>query len=220
MKVVIIDDLGVYSEGLQLIINAEPDMEVIGILDEENENDYLNQLKKLQPSIILSNMKMLQCGAEHAINQYRKAYPTVKLIYLSPTADSILFYEWIKNNPDGILLQDLSPEKFLSSVRDIHNNQYILSGEIAHELIKSFHRVDLLRKLILKKGLSKRKIEVSICELDILYLIFLKKNNQEIAEELELPAESVRYNVSKIYKTLKLKNRIETIRYLNKLINE
>ncbi|GGN50981.1 MULTISPECIES: hypothetical protein [Oceanobacillus] len=36
-------------------------------------------------------------------------------------------------------------------------------------------------------------------------LIFLKKNNQEIAEELEQPAESVRYNVSKIYKTLKLK---------------
>ena len=78
-----------------------------------------------------------------------------------------------------VLLQDLSPEKFLSSVRDIH--QYILSGEIAHELIKSLHRVDLLRKLILKEGLSKRKIEVSISELDILYLIFLKKNNQEIA---------------------------------------
>ncbi|MEI3599906.1 MULTISPECIES: LuxR C-terminal-related transcriptional regulator [unclassified Oceanobacillus] len=50
-------------------------------------------------------------------------------------------------------------------------------------------------------------------------LIFLKKNNQEIAEELELPAESVRYNVSKIYKTLKLKSRAETTRYLNKLIN-
>ncbi|MCF3945012.1 LuxR C-terminal-related transcriptional regulator [Oceanobacillus alkalisoli] len=218
MRVVIGDDLNVYSEGLQFIINAEADMEVVGVLHEQN--NYLEQLERLQPSIILFNMKKLQTGMENAVYQYWKGHSKVKLVYLSPKVDSVLFYEWVKNKPDGILLQDLSPEKFISSVRDVHNDQYILSGKIAHELIKGFHQIDLLKKMILKESLRKQKIDVSLRELDILYLMFLKKKNQEIAKELDLPDQSVRYYVSKVYKTLKLKNRAETIRYLSKLINE
>ena len=218
MRIVIADDLNVYSEGLQLIINAEADMEVVGMLHEAD--NHLGKLEKFQPSIILFNMKKLQTGMEKALYQYRKNHPDVKLVYLSPKVDSVLFYEWIKNKPDGIILQDLSPGKFICSVRDIHNDQYILSGEIAHELIKGFHQVDLLKKMILRESLSKQKIDVSMRELDVLYLMFRKKNNQEIAQELDLPDRSVRYYVSNVYKTLKLKNRAETIRYLSKLINE
>ncbi|WP_405103892.1 helix-turn-helix transcriptional regulator [Oceanobacillus sp. FSL H7-0719] len=55
-------------------------------------------------------------------------------------------------------------------------------------------------------------------DLDILYLIYLRKNNKEITEDLRLPEKSVRYYVSKAYKKLDSSNRKETIKLLEELI--
>lgn len=216
IKVVLVDELNVISEGLQLIIDNEVDMQMVGIVN--NQNNNLFELKDLSPNIILFQVKYFHTEIGNQIHAYKRKYPETKLVYISPQFDHFLFYDLVKNKPNGFLNNDFPPERFINIIRDVYHEQYVLSGKIAQELINGIQYIDELKKIILKKKLEERNIAITIRDLDILYLIYLEKNNKEITKELKLPEKSVRYYVSKAYKKLERKKRTEVIELLEELI--
>lgn len=218
MRIVIIDDVNVYTEGLEFIINAEEGMEVVGILN--NNPKVKSTFDVLAPDIILMNRNMLDTTAAKAAFQYRDTHPSVKLIYLSSAIDESIFYEWITTNPDGMLMQDMSPVNFIHSMRDIFEDQHVLSGAIAKELISGFKNLDTLKKFILKARLALEEIDVSEQDLNLYYLLYLKKNNQKMAEELQLSGAKVRERLREIYSYLRVKNRAEAERKLARLMRD
>lgn len=216
IKVVIVDELNVYSEGLQLIINSEEDMEVIGIVSEQQNN--FSVMEELQPDIILFHVKLIHSQISDLVRNYKKHHPHVKMIYIAASFNKFLFYEAVQNKPDGFLLNDFPPEKFVAIIREVYQEHYILSGKIAQEMINGIQHLDELKKLVLKKKLQERNIEATMRDLDVLYLIYLRKNNKEITKDLKLPEKSVRYYVSKVYKKIERNNRTEAIELLEELI--
>lgn len=216
IKVVIVEELNVYSEGLKLIINSEEDMETAGIIDNEH-GDY-TLLKKLQPDLILFHVELLHTKVGDFIHKFKDENPQIKIIYIAAAFNKFLLYDAVKRKPDGIILNDFPPEKFVSIIREVYSDDYIISGKIAQEMMNSIQHLDELKKIVLKKKLQERNVEATMRDLDILYLIYLRKNNKEITEDLRLPEKSVRYYVSKAYKKLDSSNRKETIKLLEELI--
>lgn len=216
IKVVIADEFNVYSEGLKLIINDEGDMKVVGIVNNE-QNDF-SRIAEAYPDVILFHVKLFDLEIEEIIHKYKRDNPQVKIIYIAKKFDKSLFYETVKNKPNGIILNDFPPEKFVNIIRDVYDENYILSGEIARELINGMEHLDELKKLVLKKKLQEKNIEATMRDLDILYFIYLGKSNKEITKQLRLPDKSVRYYVSKAYKKIARHNRTDAIAFLKGLI--
>lgn len=218
IKVVIVDELNVYSEGLKLIINSEEDMEVVGIVNDEHGDFSL--IQKAYPDIILFHVELLDTKIGEMIHKYKSDRPQVKMIYVAAKFNKFLLYEAVKNKPDGFVLNDFPPVKFVNIIREAYYDNYILSGKIAQELINGMEYLDELKKLVLKKKLQEQNIEVTLRDLDILYLIYLRKNNKEITKQLRLPEKSVRYYVSKAYKKIAHHNRTDAIEFLEELIDK
>jgi len=218
IKVVLVSQLNVVSEGLALIINSQEDMRVLGIMNDQNSSKM--ELNKQHPDVILLHTTLINTKTGATIHAYKKQYPEVKLIYISPGFTKHLFFDTAMNKPDGFLTDDFPPEKFVEMIREVHKNEYILSGEIAKELINAIQHIDELKKLVLRKQLEERNIGATLRDLDVLYLIYLEKDNKEITKLLRLPDKSVRYYVSKAYKKLERKNRSEAIEFLQELIDK
>lgn len=191
-------------------------MKVVGIFD--GEDKFKSKFTILKPNIILINRTMLDKEIGNFIHQYRDSNPQVKLIYLSSNVDDAFMYEWIKNNPDGVLFQDMSPAQFVHSLREVYQDQLILSGKVAKELVKGFQEIDTLEKFTLKARLSVEDIEVSKHELDIFYSLLLRKRNEEIMEALNMSKKEVREDLRRVYQVLQVKNRSGAERKLNRLM--
>src|SRR5699024_10146468 len=98
IKVVIVNELNVISEGLELIINSQEDMRVLGII--HDQMDPKNVLKD-HPDVILFHSKLMNTTSSEEVHTYKKQYPEVKLVYISPRFNKHLFFEAIQNKPDG-----------------------------------------------------------------------------------------------------------------------
>lgn len=217
INVLLVDDKNVGSEGLQLIINRETDMKVVGLVN--NEEELMAALERFNPAVILFKSNFKPSKLTKHIFQYRKGHPKTKLIYTFNGFSNRVFYDAIKMRADGFLNESFPPNRFIAIIREVYDGEYVISGEIAHELFRGLHYIEDLKKIVLRKALAKRDIEVTMRDLDILYLLYLDKTNKEISEDLKIEGKSVRYYVSKSYKKLGCKNRTEVIAFLKEIID-
>ncbi len=202
IRVLIADDHAVVREGLRLLINSEPGMEVVGQAADGVE--AVLAARSLNPDVILLDLVMPRKNGIEAIAEIRQEKPTAHILVLTSFAEDDKVFPAIKAGALGYLLKDSSPNELLQAIRETSRGESSLHPTIARKLIRELSQPSDLPPAA--EPLTEREVEV-------LKLVALGLPNQEIAEKLSLSERTVRSHVSNILDKLHLANRTQAALY-------
>ena len=202
IRILIADDHAVVREGLRTLIGTEPGMEVVG--EAEDGFEAVQQACELRPDVILLDMVMPHMDGLEAINEIKRKCPEAHILVLTSFADDEKVFPAIKAGALGYLLKNVSPERLLNAIRDVHQGKPSMSSDIAKKLMHEIQRDSELPPT--EEPLTER-------EMDVLRLVAKGLSNQEIAEALVLGQGTVRTHVSNILSKLHLANRTQAALY-------
>ena len=196
MQIVIVDDDKLVCTSLKTIIEADPDMQVLGMGHSGNEAVAL--FKDLQPDILLMDIRMDIMSGLEAGEIILGQYPDARVLFLTTFADDEYIITALKIGALGYLLKQ-NYESIVPSLKAVNAGQSVFGEDIIAK-IPSFIRSN-------KPNMVKH--EITEKESEIITLIADGLNNKEIAGRLFLSEGTVRNSISVILEKLKLRSRTE-----------
>jgi DNA-binding NarL/FixJ family response regulator len=137
IKVLIVDDERLIRNSLELVINAEVDMEVIAT--SQNGVEAIKDTEQLRPDVVLMDIQMPVMDGITAIKKIRAQDTQVIILILTSFIEDQYVIEGLANGANGFLLKRSQYTQLLQSIRDAMKGQYFLPVEVAARLVTYLH---------------------------------------------------------------------------------
>jgi two-component system, NarL family, response regulator DevR len=204
VRILLVDDHQVVRLGVRALLEAEPDMAVIG--EAGTAAEALRQVECLHPDITLMDIRLPDSSGVAACAQIRRLWPAVQVLMLTSYADEELVVEAIAAGAAGYVLKQVGTDDLARAIRAVAQGDAVLDPSTTRQLLGRIRRAELDSHSAAFRDLSER-------ELDVLVLVATGKTNAEIASVLILSEKTVRNHVSTILEKLAVTNRIEAATY-------
>jgi two-component system response regulator DevR len=204
IRVLLVDDHHIVRMGLMTIINDQPGMEVVG--EASNANEALREVERLQPDVILMDIRLPGESGIEATSQISKRFPNAKVIMLTSFADDSMIFRAIRAGAVGYVLKQVEDADLFKAIAVAARGDAVLDPSVTSKLIARVREAEHKSDEDAFRDLSER-------ELDVLNLLSKGKTNAEIGESLHLSDRTVGNYVSTILQKLHLTNRIELATY-------
>ncbi|MFF4100075.1 response regulator [Streptomyces sp. NPDC001903] len=203
IKVMIADDQMMVRQGFTVLLNAQPDIEVVG--QAVDGADAVARVAELGPDVVLMDIRMPGMGGIEATSVITAAPgSTVKVLVLTTFDLDEYVYEALRAGASGFLLKDASADQLAEAVRVVAAGEALLSPNITKRLITEFSRMGAPR------APSKARIdELTERETEVLSLIAQGLSNAEIAAHLVVAEQTVKTHVGRILVKLGLRDRTQ-----------
>ncbi len=205
IKVMIADDQELIRESLQVVLNMNADMEVVGIA--ENGRELLAKVKKTVPDVILMDVRMPEIDGVMATKEVKETYPQIKIIILTTFDDDEYVYNALKYGASGYLLKGVSVPELSAAIRTVASGGSILTPNVMTKVVKLFNQL-AQSNLTVENEDADAKI-LSRTERNVATLVGRGLSNKEIAEKLSLTGGTVRNNLSAALSKLNLRDRTQ-----------
>ena len=202
IRILICDDHAVVRAGLRALIEAKPDMELVG--EAADGVEAVQKARELGPDVILMDLVMPRKGGVEAIGDITRENPEARILVLTSFSEDDQAFPAIKAGAVGYIIKDSLPEELLGAIRDIHQGQPYLHPSIARRLMQELGQAGASPPLA--EVLTEREIEV-------LKLVARGLTNQEIADELVVSKRTVDSHTNSILAKLHLANRTQAALY-------
>ena len=204
ISVVIADDQGMVRSGFSVLLNAQPDIEVIG--EAVNGQEAIAQAASLHPDVILMDVRMPVLDGLQATRQITAMDDPPKILVLTTFDLDDYVYEALRSGASGFLLKDASARELAEAVRLVAAGDALLAPGVTRRLIAEFARMGAPRAPSRKQleGLTERESEV-------LALVARGMSNGEIADHLVVAEQTVKTHVSRILMKLGLRDRTQAV---------
>ncbi|MER6216505.1 MULTISPECIES: response regulator transcription factor [unclassified Streptomyces] len=203
IRVMIADDQMMVRQGFTVLLNAQPDIEVVG--QAVDGADAVAKVAELGPDVVLMDIRMPGMGGIEATSVITgKPDCAAKVLVLTTFDLDEYVYEALRAGASGFLLKDASADQLAEAVRVVAAGEALLSPNITKRLITEFSRLGAPRapSRARLKDLTERETEV-------LSLIAQGLSNAEIAEHLVLAEQTVKTHVGRILVKLGLRDRTQ-----------
>lgn len=199
IKVMIVDDQALARDGLELIVGASPDIEVIGTAD--NGANALAKLEELAPDVVLMDLKMPVLNGVQATRRICEKFPEIKILVLTTFDADEWVVDAIRAGASGYLLKDSPRQEIVSAIQKVADGQTIVSPQIT----------DTLYRMVKDGTPSDSRIAENLNqrEREILNLLANGLTNADIAEKVHLAEGTVRNYVSAIFAKLDVSDRTQ-----------
>lgn len=208
IRVLIADDQMMVRQGFTVLLNAEPDIEVVG--QAVNGLEAVALAAELAPDVVLMDIRMPELGGIEATRRVTgEAGSQVKVLVLTTFDLDEYVYEALRAGASGFLLKDASADELAHAVRVVASGDALLAPNITKRLIAEFSRLTEAPRAPLKERvgvLTERETEV-------LSLIAQGLSNAEIAAGLVLAEQTVKTHVSRVLVKLGLRDRTQAAVY-------
>ncbi|MFB7173255.1 response regulator [Streptomyces sp. NPDC056254] len=203
IKVMIADDQMMVRQGFTVLLDAQPDIEVVG--QAVDGADAVAKVAELAPDVVLMDIRMPGMGGIEATSVItRVPGAAVKVLVLTTFDLDEYVYEALRAGASGFLLKDASADQLAEAVRVVAAGEALLSPNITKRLITEFSRLGAPR------APSVARIDVlTERETEVLSLIAQGLSNAEISEHLVLAEQTVKTHVSRILVKLGLRDRTQ-----------
>ncbi|MCE7985858.1 MAG: DNA-binding response regulator [Caldilinea sp. CFX5] len=198
ITVFLADDHGIVREGLRLLLNAQPDIHVVG--EAANGREAVRQIVRLRPQIAILDLAMPELNGIETTRQLQDAAPDTQVIILSMYASSEHIYQALKAGARGYVLKEAAAEELVNAVVAVQAGQRFLNAKVADELIADYlgNHASLAQESPLTQ-LSDREREV-------LQLVVEGKTSSEISELIALSPKTVDTYRSRLMQKLGIKD--------------
>ncbi|MFI1101446.1 response regulator [Streptomyces melanogenes] len=204
IRVLIADDQMMVRQGLTVLLNAEPGIEVVG--QAVDGLDAVAKVAELAPDVVLMDVRMPQLGGIEATRRVTgPADATVKVLILTTFDLDEYVYEALRAGASGFLLKDASAAELAHAVRVVAAGDALLAPGITKRLIAEFSRTLGAPRAPLKD----RVATLTERETEVLSLIAQGLSNAEIATALIVAEQTVKTHVSRILVKLALRDRTQ-----------
>lgn len=206
VRVLIVDDQGMVRSGFGVLLNAQPDMEVVG--EAGNGEEGLRRVAELRPDVVLMDVRMpVMDGLEATRRILADAAGDAPKVLMLTTFDLDEYvYAALRAGASGFLLKDASATQLAEAVRVVAAGDALLSPSITRRLIAEFSRLGGPRapSRIRLAALTERETEV-------LTLVARGLSNGEIAGNLVVAEQTVKTHFGRILTKLGLRDRPQAI---------
>jgi NarL family two-component system response regulator LiaR len=172
-RLLIVDDHVVVRKGIQMLLDTEPSIQVVG--EAENSRDAIREAWSLKPDVILMDLVMPQGDGIQAIAEIKRSSATIKIIVLTMYHDETKINAAIEAGADGYLLKDADGEELIRAIQAVQQGGMPIDPHVVRHLVtkgakskdtsESSHLTkreeEVLR--LLAKGMSTKAVAQALC---------------------------------------------------------
>jgi two-component system response regulator NreC len=203
IRLLIADDHVIVRKGIRLLLEAEPDLEIVG--EALDGNEAIEKAESLQPDIVLMDIAMTGLDGLEATRQIKTNWPEIQVLVLTMHRSDEYFFEMIKAGASGYILKGAETNDLKSAIRLIGSGGVFLYPNMVQKLIKGYVEAST--------GNLSSISTLSTREKEVLKLISEGYSNQEIAKELVISPSTVHTHRSNVMTKLGLTKRHELVKY-------
>ena len=200
IRVLICDDQVVVCDGLEMILNADPEIEVVGTAYDGGE--AIELVNDSKPDVILMDLKMPGINGIQATRQIKQKHEGIKVLVLTTFGDDEWVFDAIRSGASGYLLKGTPRIELIKAVKGTVLGETHVDPGVAGKLFAHVSQSTSVQETTIAQDLSER-------EMDVLKLLAQGLTNAEIAEQLFLTKGTVRNYVSSILAKLDVDDRTQ-----------
>jgi DNA-binding NarL/FixJ family response regulator len=205
VAVLIADDQAMVRAGFRMILEAEPDMEVVG--EAEDGGQALAAARRRRPDVVVMDIRMPRLDGVAATRRLlAEVDPPPHVVMVTTFDDDESLYEALRAGAGGFLLKNAPPEQLVEAVRTVAAGEGLLSPAVTRRVIEEFARRSP-RELPPPDVLA----ELTERELEVLRLMARGLSNAEIAEQLVITPGTAKTHVRRILMKLDLRDRVQAV---------
>lgn len=203
-RVLIADDQALIRGGFRVIIESEPDLEVVG--EAEDGEQATTLARSLNPDVVLMDIRMPGLDGIAATKRLLATETPPRVLILTTFDHDEYLYEAIRAGASGFLLKNVSPAHLVHAIRTVATGNALLDPALTRRLLDEF-----TRRPAPGARAPERLADLTDRELDVLRLVARGLSNNEIADELVVSAATVKTHVSNILAKLDLHDRVQAV---------
>ncbi len=203
IRILIADDQELVRTGFRVVLDAEPDLEVVG--EAADGFAALDSAETLRPDVVLMDIRMPNLDGIEATRRIAAGDGSPRILILTTFDLDDYVYEALRAGASGFLLKDARAEELRQAVRMVASGDALLSPAITRRLIESYTRrpPPTVRPAPLA--------ELTPRELEVLRLVARGLSNAQIARELVVGDATVKTHVARIFSKLDLHDRAQAV---------
>ena len=209
IRVLIADDQALVRAGFKMILEAEPEIDVVG--EAEDGQQAVDQIKRLKPDVALMDIRMPRLNGLEAtrevVNNGDPHHPT-RVLMLTTFDLNEYVYEALRAGASGFLLKDVPADQLIAGIRVVAEGEALLAPSITKRLIEEF-----AQNAPVDRAPPKELGDLTPRELEVFKLVARGMSNAEIAAELIVSETTVKTHVARILMKLHLRDRVQAVVY-------
>ncbi len=201
LKIVLVDDHGLWGRGLSELLTHCYDFNVLGSVATLEE---LRELVKEEPDLLVMDLRMKPMSGLEMLEQLRKEGCGIPVVMLTMSDSEVDMRNAIRAGVRGYLLKDMEPEEVVDGIRRVAAGELIVAPSMTVKMIELLHGEQSAteQNLNVFKLLTKREYE-------IMELLSRGESNKSIAMTLEISYDTVKQHVRHILNKLSLSSRVK-----------
>jgi DNA-binding NarL/FixJ family response regulator len=209
-SIVLVDDQELLRMGFRMVLDAQPDLELVGEAGDGQE--ALDLVGELQPDVVLMDVRMPGMDGVEATRRIVERGDRSRVIILTTFDVDEYAYAALRAGASGFLLKDAQPADLLSAIRAVASGDSVVAPSTTRRLL-----AQVADRLPDPRGgavaVDARYAEVTPREREVLNAVARGLSNAEIAEELVLSEATVKTHVGRILAKLALRDRVQIVVY-------
>ena len=202
IRILIADDHLIIRQGLRLILETEDDFELVA--EASDGNEALGLCKKLNPDVVLMDLRMPNMDGLTAIEQLRFERPEIAVVILTTFNEDELMFRGLQSGARGYLLKDTDRSTLFDTIRAAARGETLLKPEVMARILAQMNHSSGASQSIQPVNLTDR-------ELEVLRSVARGERSKEIAIQLGISERTVKAHLASIYNKLGVDSRAAAI---------
>jgi len=204
LRILIAEDHQTVREGVKLLINTQPDMEVVG---EAGDGELaIQEAARLKPDLVLMDISMPNVNGLKATKRLRRLNPDIKILTLTRHTDDGYLQQLIGAGANGYVLKQSAPTELITAIRTVASGDAYLDPSLTRKVMGGYvNRASSLR--------GENKGDLTDRENEVLRLISFGYSNKEIAVQLDLSIKTIEAHKANAMRKLGIASRIDIVKY-------
>jgi DNA-binding NarL/FixJ family response regulator len=205
LSVLIADDQALMRAGFRMILEAEPDLEVVG--EATTGHEAVAEAGRLRPDVVLMDVRMPEMDGIEATRRLLDGSGDTKVVMLTTFDMDEYVYEALCAGASGFLVKDVPPEQLIAGIRSVASGDALLAPSVTQRLIQEFVRrpPDGIRMR------SPKLSRLTAREVEVLRMMARGLSNREIATELFVSETTVKTHVAHLLSKLEVRDRVQAV---------
>jgi two-component system NarL family response regulator len=204
----IVDDHALFRRGLEMVLNSEPDIELVS--EASDGAEAVEKAGETLPDVVLMDIRMPRSSGIEACRALKDVVPSAKIVMLTISDEEGDLFEAIRAGASGYLLKDIPLDEVADTVRAVDGGQSLINPSMAGKLLTEFATL-ARREAASGPPQQVPAPKLTDREMQVLKLIARGMNNRDIAKELFISENTVKNHVRNILEKLQIHSRMEAV---------
>jgi DNA-binding NarL/FixJ family response regulator len=208
IRVLVADDQALVRNGLRMILEVEPDLELVG--EAADGREAVRLARETAPDVVLMDVRMpVLDGLEATRRLLGEGAAAARVLILTTFDLDEYVYQALQAGASGFVLKDIPPEDLVAAIRVVARGDQLLAPAVTRRLIEAYVR----RPPVSARPVPRDVERLTPRELEMLRLVARGLSNAEIAAAAVVSEPTVKTHVARILMKLGLRDRVQVVVY-------